>query len=98
MDKRTFLKTSSVLAGGAFISRFESCTPEEKKEHLKNWAGNLEYSTGNVHYPTTVAQVQEIVKNCSKLRGLGSRHSFNKIADSTENQVSSAKLKSCLFG
>ncbi|MDT0690309.1 FAD-binding protein [Salegentibacter sp. F188] len=53
-----------------------------------NWAENLTYSTDNVHYPTTLEQVQEVVKKCSKIRTLGSRHSFNSIADSTENQVS----------
>jgi xylitol oxidase len=55
---------------------------------LKNWAGNLEYSTGNVHYPKSVEQVQQVVRKYDKLKALGSRHSFNKIADSTENQVS----------
>ena len=53
MNKRTFLKTSSVLAAGAAL-HLEACSPGENKEHLKNWAGNLEYSTGNVHYPKTV--------------------------------------------
>lgn len=53
-----------------------------------NWAGNIAYSTGNVHYPTTVEQVQEIVRNCTKVKALGSRHSFNRIADSTENLIS----------
>ena len=90
MDKRTFLKTSTALVAGSMLSRLVACTPNQ--EPLKNWAGNLEYSTGNVHYPTTVEQVQEIVRRCSKLRGLGSRHSFNKIADSTENQISSKEL------
>lgn len=75
------------MAGGAVLSRLAACKPTPMKEPLKNWAGNLEYSTSNVHYPKTVAEVQEAVKKCSKLRGLGSRHSFNKIADSTENQV-----------
>jgi alditol oxidase len=94
MDKRLFLKTSSAVAGGAFLSRFISCAPKEKETmvHLKNWAGNLEYSTGNVHYPKTVAEVQEVVKKCKSLKALGSRHSFNKIADSTENQVSLQEL------
>ena len=94
MDKRLFLKTSSAIAGGALLSRFVSCAPKEKEtmEHLKNWAGNLEYSTGNVHYPKTVAEVQEVVKKCKSLKALGSRHSFNKIADSTENQVSLQEL------
>lgn len=92
MNKRDFLKTSSAIAGGAMLSRLVSCAPETKKEHLKNWAGNLEYSTGNVHYPKTIEQVQEVVKQCKKLKALGSRHSFNKIADSEENQVSTQEL------
>ena len=88
MTKRTFLKTSSALAAGATLSQLGACSPAIQKEHLKNWAGNLEYSTGNVHYPKTVEQVQEVVKKCNKLTALGSQHSFNSIADSTENQVS----------
>jgi alditol oxidase len=88
MTKRTFIKTSSALAGGVLLSGLEGCAPSAGKEHLKNWAGNLEYSTGNVHYPQSIVQVQEVVKKCKKLKALGSRHSFNKIADSTENQVS----------
>ena len=97
MNKRTFLKTSSVLAGGAVLSRFIACKPKPGKtittgKHLTNWAGNLIYSTDKVHYPNTVEQVQEVVKKCNKLKALGSRHSFNKIADSTENQVSLQEL------
>src|SRR5438045_4324760 len=88
MNKRTFIKASTALAGAAIASRFSACNPAPKKEALKNWAGNLEYSTGNVHYPKTVAEVQDVVKKCKKIRPLGSRHSFNNIADSTENQLS----------
>ncbi|MCW3091202.1 MAG: FAD-binding protein [Ferruginibacter sp.] len=92
MDKKTFLKTSTLLAGGAVLSRFIGCKPADSSTHLKNWAGNLTYSTGNVHYPTTIAQVQEVVKKCNKLTALGSRHSFNTIADNTKNQVSLKEL------
>jgi xylitol oxidase len=90
MNKRTFLKTSGALMTGAVLANLEACAPE--KRPLKNWAGNLEYGTGNVLYPKSVAEVQEMVKNSKKLRGLGSRHSFNKIADSTSCQVSSEGL------
>ena len=92
MDKRTFLKTSSVLATGAAISPLMSCKPSNNSDDpsvkLTNWAGNLTYSTQNVHYPTSIEKVQEIVRNASKLRGLGSRHSFNTIADSKQNLIS----------
>jgi alditol oxidase len=96
MTKRTFLKTSAGLASGAALSQLGACSPANKKEHLKNWAGNLEYSTGNVHYPKTVEQVQETVKKCSKLTALGSQHAFNKIADSTQNQVSLKEMNKVL--
>lgn len=52
---------------------------------LRNWAGNYEYSTSKLHYPTTLEQVQAIVRQTSQLRVLGTRHSFNDLADSTEN-------------
>src|SRR5450432_335031 len=55
---------------------------------LKNWAGNFEYSAVNVHHPQTVEQIQALVVHCKKLRVLGTRHSFNTIADSTENLLS----------
>ena len=58
----------------------------------KNWAGNYEYSTTQVHYPQTVAQVQELVQQHDKLKVLGSRHSFNGIADSTTALVSLERL------
>ncbi len=59
---------------------------------MKNWAGNLEYSTTNINYPETIEQLQELVKQSAKLKVIGSRHSFNKIADSTETLVSLEKL------
>jgi len=92
MDTRTFLKTSSLLLGGAVLSRLTAC--RSTRAPLTNWAGNLEYGTANVHYPTSVGQVQDVVKRCRRIRALGTRHSFNRIADSTENQVSLQHLNS----
>src|SRR5262245_47577707 len=57
-------------------------------EKLSNWAGNHTFSAARVHYPETVEQVQELVAGCNKLKVLGSRHSFNHIADSAEDLIS----------
>jgi alditol oxidase len=92
MDKRTFLKTVSVLAGGATLSQIVACSPKVNKVHLKNWSGNLQYSTDNIHYPKNVTEVQEVVRKCNRLSALGSRHSFNKIADNSHNLISSREL------
>ena len=61
---------------------------DEKPDPRTNWAGNVHYSTDNLYRPETVEQVQETVRKCSKIRGLGTRHSFNRIADSRNNQIS----------
>ncbi|HEY4026949.1 MAG TPA: D-arabinono-1,4-lactone oxidase [Candidatus Dormibacteraeota bacterium] len=50
----------------------------------RNWAGNHTYRAERLHRPSTVEQVQEIVAGARTVRVLGSRHSFNDIADSEE--------------
>jgi alditol oxidase len=48
---------------------------------LRNWAGNLAYRADSVHYPTSVVEVQELVAQLPRVKALGTRHSFNTIAD-----------------
>jgi len=50
----------------------------------RNWAGNYTYRAQKLHRPSTIEQLQEIVANAPWVRVLGSRHSFNDIADSSE--------------
>jgi xylitol oxidase len=49
-----------------------------------NWAGNHRYAARTLHRPTIVDQVQELVARAANVRVLGSRHSFNDIADAGE--------------
>ena len=61
-------------------------------EKLKNWAGNLEYSTDRLYAPESLAQVTDIVKKYPKIKALGTRHCFNTIADSKDNFISLKQL------
>ena len=47
---------------------------------LTNWAGNLAYRADSIHYPTSVAEVQQLVARHGRVKALGTRHSFNAIA------------------
>ena len=49
-----------------------------------NWAANYTYRAAALHRPATLDQVRELVAGSERLRVLGSRHSFNDIADSAE--------------
>ncbi len=66
------------------------------QETLKNWAGNLTYSTSNVYRPGNADEVRAAIRACEKLRGLGSQHCFNAIADSEANLVSMSGLNQIL--
>jgi xylitol oxidase len=65
-------------------------------DELRNWAGNYKYSTNHLHLPESVEQVQELVTRLSDLKVLGTRHSFNGIADSKENLISLQHLNKVL--
>lgn len=57
-----------------------------------NWAGNLAYSASTVHEPASVDDVRRIITSATSIRALGSRHSFNAIADGTKELLSTAAL------
>ncbi|MDQ0730142.1 D-arabinono-1,4-lactone oxidase [Arthrobacter sp. B1I2] len=48
---------------------------------MKNWAGNLEYSSADVRRPESVAELADIVAGSPRIKALGSRHSFNRVGD-----------------
>jgi xylitol oxidase len=53
-----------------------------------NWAGNYKYQAKEIHHPKTMDELRELVRTNEKIRTLGSRHSFNGIADSTQVMIS----------
>lgn len=57
-----------------------------------NWAGNYRYTAPAIHRPRTLEEVQEVVAGAAKIRALGSRHSFNSIADSPGALISLENL------
>jgi xylitol oxidase len=90
MNKRTFIKLSSAMFASPFISKMFDWMPEDKMadDKLKNWAGNLEYSTERLYSANSLDQARDFVKKQSQLKVLGTRHCFNNIADSKYNFLS----------
>lgn len=58
----------------------------------RNWAGNYTYSAANYHVPANIEEVQALVASSQQIKVLGTRHSFNGIADCTESLISLEKL------
>jgi len=61
-----------------------------------NWAGNVTFGARRLHRPTSVAQVQEIAAAADRARALGTGHSFNRLADTSGELISTLALPSIM--
>ncbi|MFD5789191.1 D-arabinono-1,4-lactone oxidase [Streptomyces sp. NPDC127037] len=62
-------------------------TPAEK-----NWAGNITFGARRLCVPRSVRELRDTVAASAAVRPLGTRHSFNTIADTTGDHISLAGL------
>lgn len=65
-------------------------------ENRRNWAGNYTYSAAECFVPESVDQIQQWTARNGKIKALGSRHSFNGIADTEGSQLSLQKLNNVI--
>ncbi|MDB5061482.1 MAG: FAD-binding protein, partial [Mucilaginibacter sp.] len=89
MKRKAFIRFGATIAAGPLLAPLNSWAQAPK---LQNWAGNITYSTANVQYPKSVAEVQAVVKKHPRLKTLGTRHCFNTIADSKDDLLSTRDL------
>lgn len=54
---------------------------------LRNWAGTYTYTAGGVVSARTVDDVRRAVLAGGRVRAVGTRHSFNDLADTTGTDV-----------
>jgi xylitol oxidase len=85
MNKRTFIKLTSALMATPLITPLVSWLQEDK---LKNWAGNITYSTDKLYDASSLSDVKKIITKQQRIKVLGTRHCFNDIADSKDNFIS----------
>jgi xylitol oxidase len=60
----------------------------------QNWAGNYTFTAVQIHRPESIDALRHLVAAAPKIRAIGSRHSFNGIADSPGELVDLAALAS----
>jgi xylitol oxidase len=61
-----------------------------KREH--NWADNYTFKAARIHRPTSADELRRLVRGSRNIRALGTRHSFNGIADSSGDLIDLANL------
>jgi xylitol oxidase len=85
VNKRSFLKLISLAIARSILGPLFANALVEK---LKNWAGNVKYSTENLYSAQSAQQVRDFVVKHQKMKVLGTHHCFNRIADSSDQFLS----------
>lgn len=88
MKKRQFIKSSTLILAGNYLMPMMSCKSSSKQPARSNWAGNLTYQSSDLDQPVTAEELQALLRSHNKLKALGTRHSFNTIADTPYRHVS----------
>lgn len=59
---------------------------------MTNWAGNHTYAAARLERPTSTGELQEVVAGATRVRALGSRHSFTDVGDTAGTLVATDGL------
>lgn len=87
MNRNQFLQNASLFTFGFSLFAFK-----KQDTSLTNWAGNLRYHAKSVVYPESIEDLRKHVLQIKQGKALGSKHSFNTVADTTEMLISTSKL------
>jgi xylitol oxidase len=63
---------------------------------VKNWAGNVTYSTDHLRAPASVEELQEIVAGSARIKTFGTGHTFNRVGDTDGELVTVRELPPAL--
>jgi len=61
-------------------------------QRIANWAESFTFSASNVHRPRSVAEIQSLVSGSTRVKAIGTRHSFSRIADTDGDLVCLEKM------
>ncbi len=92
MKRNEFLKLTGL---GVMALTFYNCSNEQKIP-LKNWAGNFEFSSTEVLKPSNLEELLKAYQSDNPLKSLGTRHCFNRIADTQHVHISTENLNKVL--
>ncbi|MFT3701040.1 MAG: FAD-binding protein [Agriterribacter sp.] len=85
MHRKSFIQLSSSAVAGMMLEPYNLLAGEGD---IKNWAGNLTYSTRKLTSVQTIQEAQDFLRKHPKCKALGTRHCFNNIADSKDEFIS----------
>ncbi|WP_026556356.1 FAD-binding protein [Arthrobacter sp. 35W] len=70
--------------------------PVQQRTVESNWAGNHHYGAAGIHHPESEDELAALVAGSARVRALGSRHSFNAIADTAGTLVCLDRLPAAI--
>jgi L-gulono-1,4-lactone dehydrogenase len=86
--RRDLLKATATIGAVSMLPRVSRA-----KSKLNNWSGNILFEPKTVANPSSLAELQTLIKNSQSVKVVGSRHSFNSIATTTNTLINLEKIQ-----
>ena len=93
VSRRQFIKSATVAslaAPGGFSAKALADPPQGVAG--QNWAESFTYGAARFHQPKTVDELRKLVRQSRRVKALGGRHSFSRIADTDADLIATSQF------
>ncbi len=93
VSRRQFIKSATVasLASYGGLSGKDPADPSQGVAG-QNWAENFTYGAARFHQPETIDELRKLVGRSRRVKALGGRHSFSRIADTDADLIGTSQF------
>lgn len=93
VSRRQFIKSATV-ASLASCGNLPSKALADPSQGVagQNWAESFTYGAARFHQPETIDELREVVRQSRRVKALGGRHSFSRIADTDADLIDTSQF------
>ncbi len=93
VSRRQFLKSATV-ASLASYGGLSGKVPADPSQGAvgQNWAESFTYGAARFHQPETIDELRKVVRRSRRVKALGGRHSFSRIADTDADMIGTSQF------
>ena len=93
VDRRQFIKTTAIAALAAPVPFSQKIFANHHEGVAgQNWAESFTYGAARFHQPATVNELRKLIRDSSRVKALGGRHSFSRIADTDADLIATSQF------
>ena len=93
VSRRQFIKSATVASLASYGNLSAKALPDPSQGAAgQNWAESFSYRAARFHQPKTIDELRQLVRKGRRVKALGGRHSFSRIADTEADLIDTSQF------